>query len=309
MKHVERYRGSLLGLACGDALGAAVQSHGSGTCEPVADTTDGGSFHLEPGQWTDDTTMALCLADSLIQSRGFNARDQRERYLRWLEEGYLSSLPYDFDIGGTISDSPERTARTGEVFAEPADPRRVGDGCIKRLAPVPLFFARAPFKAMEMSRESSCTTHGAFTCLDGCRYLGALLVGAANGVGKEELLAERYTPSPFYWEAAPLCPEVDAIACGSFKSEQPPDIRGTDYVVNCLEAALWAFFSTDSFQAGCLAAVNLGDDADTTAAVYGQLAGAFYGEAAIPAGWQGKLAHRLEIELMAERLFVLSRKA
>ncbi len=309
MDEVECYRGSLLGLACGDAVGATVQFYGPGTFEPVTDMTGGGSFHLEPGEWTDDTAMALCLADSLIESRGFDARDQMERYLRWLREGYFSSRDYPFDIGSTVSYSVERFAETGEVFAGPEDPSRAGNGSIMRLAPVPLFFARAPHSAIECSRESSRTTHGARTCLDGCRYLGALIVGAVRGVGKGDLLAERYTPSPGYWEADPLCPEIDTIAAGSFKRKQPPDIRGTGYVVDCLEAALWAFASTDSFEAGCLAAVNLGDDADTTAAVYGQLAGAFYGESAIPAGWRAKLARRPEIESMAERLFILSRKS
>ncbi len=308
MDVVERYRGSLLGLACGDAVGATVQFYGPGSFKPVTDMVGGGSFHLEPGEWTDDTAMALCLADSLIHSHGFDARDQMERYLKWLREGYLSSRPYAFDIGGTVSYSVEKFAATGEVFAGPTDPGRAGNGCIMRLAPVPLLYARSPHKAIECSRESSRTTHGALTCLDGCRYLGALIAGAANGVGKEELLAERYTPSPGYWEADPLCQEIDEIACGSFRRKQPPEIRGTGWVVECLEAALWAFASTDSFEEGCLAAVNLGEDADTTAAVYGQLAGAFYGENAIPNRWRAKLARRPEIETMAERLFVMSRK-
>ncbi len=309
MQQVERYRGALLGLACGDAVGATVQFYLPGEFEPMTDMVGGGHFNLEPGQWTDDTAMALCLADSLIESPGFDARDQMERYLRWLQEGYLSSRPYAFDIGGTVSYSLEKFARTGETFSGPEDPLRAGNGSIMRLAPVPLFFARSPRKAMEMSRESSRTTHGALTCLDGCRYLGALLVGAANGVEKDELLSESYTPTPGYWEADPLCAEIGAIARGSFRRKQPPEIRGTGYVVDCLEAALWAFSSTDSFEEGCLAAVNLGDDADTTAAVYGQLAGAFYGEAAIPAGWRTKLSRREQIEMMAERLFVLSRNA
>ncbi len=308
MQPVERYRGALLGLACGDAVGATVQFNMPGSFEPMTDMVGGGSFHLEPGQWTDDTAMALCLADSLIESRGFDPRDQMERYLKWLEEGYLSSRLYAFDVGGTVSYSLRLFADTAEPFAGPEDPLRAGNGSIMRLAPVPLFFARSPHQALEMSRESSRTTHGALTCLDGCRYLGALLVGALSGLGKEELLAERYTPSPGYWEADPLCPEIDAIARGSFKEKQPPEIRGTGYVVDCLEAALWAFFSTDSFKEGCLAAVNLGDDADTTAAVYGQLAGAFYGEAGIPASWHAKLSRRPQIEMMAERLFVLSRR-
>ena len=139
--------------------------------------------------------------------------------------------------------------------------------------------------------------------------MGALLVVAVNGVGKEGLLAERYSPVPGYWKDAPLVSEIDQVATGSFKHRSPPEIRGTGYVVESLEAALWAFHRTDSFREGCLEAVNLGDDADTTGAVYGQIAGAFYGEQGIPESWRSKLAHRQLIESYAERLHILSRES
>jgi ADP-ribosylglycohydrolase len=171
-----------------------------------------------------------------------------------------------------------------------------------RLAPVPLFFAQRPQEAIERSAESSLTTHGAREAVDGCRYLGALLVGAASGVGKEELLSERYCPISEYWAEYPLAPRIDRVASGTFKRKEPPEIEGSGYVVRSLEAALWAFHKGDSFEEGCLLAANLGDDADTTAAVYGQLAGAFYGEEEIPASWRSKLARRPLIEDLAEKL-------
>jgi ADP-ribosylglycohydrolase len=102
--------------------------------------------------------------------------------------------------------------------------------------------------------------------------------------------------------------EIHKIASGSFKHKSPPQIRGTGFTVRSLEAALWAFYHGSSFKEGCLLAVNLGDDADTTGAVYGQLAGAFYGEKAIPESWCSKLTHRNLIESFAVRLFELSRK-
>ncbi|MFU8805758.1 MAG: ADP-ribosylglycohydrolase family protein, partial [Bradymonadaceae bacterium] len=131
----------------------------------------------------------------------------------------------------------------------------------------------------------------------------ALMVGALHGVPKEELLGERYTPVQGYWESHPLVETIDAVAAGSFKQKSPPEIRGTGYVVDCLEAALWAFAHTDDFREGALAAVNLGDDADTTGAVYGQLAGAFYGAEAIPAPWRAKLAMGEYIEELARTLY------
>jgi hypothetical protein len=141
--------------------------------------------------------------------------------------------------------------------------------------------------------------------VDACRYLGALLVGAVNGVGKDELLSERFSPVPGYWERYPLVPLIDVIASGSFKRRQPPEIQGTGYVVSSLEAALWALYHGKSFQEGCLLAVNLGDDADSTGAVYGQLAGALYGEEEITLNWRTKLSHHDLICSLAEMIFTL----
>ncbi len=149
-----------------------------------------------------------------------------------------------------------------------------GNGSLMRLAPVPLFFVEQPAEAIERSGESSRTTHGAQTAVDACRYFGGLIVGVVQGVAKEELLSDRFAPVQEYWRKNKLVGEIDEIAAGSFKERKPPEIEGSGYVVKCLEAALWAFYNSNSFREGCLLAINLGDDADTTGAVYGQLAGA-----------------------------------
>jgi len=175
-------------------------------------------------------------------------------------------------------------------------------------APVTLLYALNPTMAIEKSGESSMTTHQTRTCIDACRYFGGLIVGAVSGAPKDELLSERYSPVPGYWSENTLAKEVDEVAAGSFRVLEPPAIKGTGYVVKSLEAALWAFYKTDSFKEGCLLAVNLGDDADTTGAVYGQIAGAFYGEEGIPQNWKRTLAHRSLIRSFAELLFELSRK-
>ncbi len=304
---LERYRGALLGLATGDALGAPLEGLPPGAFTPIEDMIGGGFHNLEPGYWTDDTSMALCLAESLTEQRGFDPVDQLERYLRWFREGHLSSTGVCFGIGNTTMEAILRFEETREPYAGSTNPNKAGNGSIMRLAPVPLFFAQSPQEAIERSTESSRTTHGAATAVDACRYFGALLVGAANGVEKDELLSERYSPAPGYWEEDPLHPEVDDVASGSFKRKEPPEIKGTGYVVQSLEAALWAFHNSGSFEEGCLLAVNLGDDADTTAAVYGQFAGAFYGEGAIPERWLAKLARRRLVEDYAEELLAQSR--
>ena len=183
MEQIEHYRGSLLGLAVGDALGTTLEFKAPGIFQPVKDITGGGPFHLKPGQWTDDTSMALCLADSLIERKGFNPVDQLERYLRWYREGYLSSTGDCFDIGGTVSSALARFEKTHEPYCGSTDPHSAGNGSIMRLAPVPLFYANEPEEAIEKSGESSRTTHGAPTAVDACRYLGGLIVGAVNGKG------------------------------------------------------------------------------------------------------------------------------
>ncbi len=286
----ERFQGCLLGLAAGDAVGTTVEFKPPGSFTPVTDMVGGGPFRLKKGEWTDDTSMALCLAESLLTCGGFDARDQMERYVRWWQEGHLSSNGRCFDIGNTVSGALSRFLNTGEPIAGSTDARSAGNGSIMRLAPVPLYFASDPILAITMSEESSKTTHGTRTCLDACRYFGGLIVGAVHGAGKDELLSRRYTPVPGTWDDHPLCPEIDTVACGSFKHKSPPEIVGSGYVVQSLEAALWAFYHTTNFKEGCLLAVNLGNDADTTAAVYGQLAGAFYGLPGIPDTWQNSLA-------------------
>ncbi len=126
-------------------------------------------------------------------------------------------------------------------------------------------------------------------------------------MGKDELLSEYYRPIGTAYRSAQqlLSAEVAEVAAGSFKRKEPPEVRGRGYVVASLEAALWAFHNSDSFEEGALLAVNLGEDADTTGAVYGQLAGAYYGEEGIPRSWRRKLAYRLLIEHFAEKLFHL----
>ena len=303
---LDRYRGAMLGLAAGDAVGTTLEFKSPGSFTPITGMVGGGPFGLEPGQWTDDTSMALCLAESLIEQQGFDPADQMSRYVRWWRTGHLSSTGACFDIGGTVSSALARFEASGEPFSGSTNPRSAGNGSIMRLAPVPLFYAGHPEQAIVMSAESSRTTHGAQTAVDACRHLGGLIVGAVRGTSKEQLLSSRYAPVSGYWTEHPLCPEIDAIAAGSYKHKEPPEITGSGYVVQSLEAALWAFHRSHTFEEGCLLAVNLGDDADTTGAIYGQLAGAFYGVEGIPGDWRERLAMLETILDFADRLHALA---
>jgi ADP-ribosyl-[dinitrogen reductase] hydrolase len=295
----DRYRGCLLGLACGDAVGTTVEFKPRGSFPPVTDMVGGGPFHLNPGEWTDDTSMALCLGSSLVECGSFDATDQMQRYCRWQDDGYWSSNGRCFDIGNTVANALNRFRSSGEPFSGSTHPKSAGNGSIMRLAPVVMFFAPDGAAVQRYAAESSRTTHGCDEAVDACRLFGAMLLRALEGATKEEILAaDVETPA----DGRGLCPSILAIQRGAWRSKQETEIRGTGYVVDSLEAALWCFATTGSFRDAILRATNLGNDADTTAAVCGQIAGAYYGAEGISAEWREKLALREEIEDLAQAL-------
>ena len=298
-----------MGLAAGDALGTALEFKRPGTFQPIHDMIGGGPFGLKPGQWTDDTSMALCLAASLIERGGFDAKDQMNRYLRWHRDGYLSSTGDCFDIGNTVASALSRFRNTEEPYSGTTDEMSAGNGSLMRLAPVPMYFAGDAAEAIDRSADSSRTTHGAKEAVDSCRYFAGLLVGALKGVGKETLLAPHYCPVEGLWERSPLAERIACIGGGSFKDRNPPAIKGTGYVVQSMEAALWAFHKSQDFREGALLAVNLGDDADTTGAIYGQIAGAHYGAEAMPAEWRERLTMATKIASVADSLYDHARQS
>ena len=299
---LDRHLGCLFGLATGDALGTTLEFKPPGSFTAIDDIVGGGPFALEPGQWTDDTSMALCLAESLIEKSGFDPLDQCERYVRWMREGHLSSNGRCFDIGNTVSRALRDFQKSGDPFGGPDGDYDAGNGSIMRLAAVPMFFADDAEMAVDLSGESSRITHGTRACIDACRYMAGILVALLKGESKETVLAPGYHPASGTWGNGELCPDIEEVAGGSFKTKQPPQIRGTGYVVQSLEAALWAFHHSTCFRDGALLSVNLGDDADTTGAIYGQFAGACYGYEAIPEKWREKITDADLIRDFATRL-------
>ena len=296
----DRYEGSLVGLACGDAVGTTVEFSPRGSFAPVRDMTGGGPFGLRAGQWTDDTSMALCLAESLVEKQGFDARDQMARYLNWWRWGYLSSTGDCFDIGRTTLMALSRFERNADPWAGSTSPDAAGNGSIMRLAPVVLYFHPKLDDALRYAAESSRTTHAAPEALDCCRLLAFVLSRALSGCPKETLLEGS--------SAHVTEPRVREIAEGGFTTKERDAIRGSGYCVESLEASLWCVHSTASFQEAVLAAANLGDDADTTAAIAGQIAGAVHGIHAVPAGWKRKLHMAREITALADRIFAASHR-
>ena len=272
--------------------------------------------------------MALCLANSLISCQDFVPYDQLVRYKWWLEFGYMSSTGKCFDIGNATRESiNEFTKRQNDFQNQSQTPianiddyasnRQLlkdfnvycskegvaGNGALMRLAPVPLFFFRNEKDAIKYSGISGQITHGDKKSTDACRFYGALIAGAMRRLSKDELLNYNfYSNNRSLFGDEDLHDDIKSIAQGSYKTKNGYEggIRGKGYVVDSLEAALWAFYSTGSFKEGALAAVNLGDDTDTTAAIYGQLAGAFYGYKSLPKEWVPHIYAKDFLEKLSE---------
>lgn len=292
---LNRFRGCLLGLAVGDAVGTTVEFRSRGSFPPVTDMTGGGPFGLKPGEWTDDTSMALCLATSLVEMGRFDAGDQMRRYCQWMDTGFLSSNGRCFDIGATVSGALNRFKKSGDPFSGSRDAHSAGNGCLMRLAPIPMFFHTDRDLTIAMSAESARTTHGAVECVEASQLFGAMLYKALSGATREEILFA-------HGVGTTTSPKLKQIALGAYREKSENEIQGSGYVVESLEAALWCFLTTDSFRDAILKATNLGQDADTTAAICGQLAGAFYGETGIPNSWLNQVARGHEISILATQL-------
>lgn len=282
----DRRRGALLGLAVGDALGAAVEFASPGSFEPVTGYRGGGPHGLGAGQWTDDTSMALALADSIGSGR-WDLNDQAGGYVDWWKNGTYSVNGECFDIGITTRRALENflVNKNAMVSGDRSD-EASGNGSIMRLAPVPIrYIDLYPDKIDQLSNlaeESSLPTHASDQCLSACRYLATVLAALIYGEDREAVLSPLWKPLEQFNAVKPLHPLINEVAQGSFRRKQPPAIQGSGWVVKSLEASLWAFHNAHSFEEAVFPAVNLGNDADTTGAVCGQLAGAYWGESNIP---------------------------
>lgn len=293
----DRFRGALVGLACGDAVGTTVEFMPRKSFAPVTDMVGGGPFNLQPGQWTDDTSMALCLAESLLYRRDFDPVDQMNRYCNWWRHGYLSSTGACFDIGNATQAALGRYLQTKDPFAGSTSPSSGGNGSLMRLAPVVLFFARDAASCVHYAEASSRTTHAAPEPVECCRLMAQLLLAILQGANRSELLSQ--VGEGIQEPAVRGLIGLDYLSIGEAK------VKGSGYCIDSLGAALWAFLTTPDFESAILRAVNLGDDADTTA-ICGQLAGAYYGVDAIPHAWRTRLAMADYIDGTARRIFAVA---
>lgn len=312
MLNIDRHMGCLLGLAVGDALGATNEFMPAHHAPEVREMIGGGVFNLPAGAWTDDTAMALAMADSLLVGR-FNLRDQMENYARWKARGDFIWSRFCFDCGGQTSGAIARYGDLGVVPQHPSQSEKCGNGSVMRLAPAPMRYAGHSRRiAAKFSADSSLPTHDSVLCWAACAWLGRILHAALNGEGRtgmiaasQESLAEFTQHMPLHQHAQLVTLlESDVVAAMPRKSLNP-----TGYVLDTLLVAWWSFLTTDTFEEAVVAATSMGGDADTIGAVVGQIAGAHYGAAGIPPRWLEKLVWRQHIADVATKLYSAAARA
>jgi ADP-ribosyl-[dinitrogen reductase] hydrolase len=289
----DRAVGAFLGLAVGDGLGTTLEFTRRDARPRVTDLVGGGPFGLMPGEWTDDTAMALALADSLAANPSLDAADLMNRFVDWFRRGTTSCTGRCFDIGGTTRAALTSYERTGDPIAGATDPFSAGNGSLMRLAPVALRHWNDRERLTDVAVRQSLTTHGAPEAVSSCLAFAHLLADAIEGRPRDEVLRPRELE---------VATKVAKVIGGSWAGKERHEISSSGYVIDSLEAALWCVARTASFADAVILAANLGDDADTVAAITGQLAGALYGASAIPSQWMAKLAWRERLEAAAGAL-------
>jgi ADP-ribosylglycohydrolase len=295
-----RFVGALVGLAVGDALAAATQDQKPGTFTAVSELTGGGPFNLPRGAWSDDTAMALCLAESLLACAGFDPRDQIERYSRWQQHGYCSATGQCLGIRSGTARALAAARWRRQVFSGSHDPKQLDPEPLTRVAPVVMYFFARVEEAVQLAGDAARTTCQAPTVVEACRVFGAMVHAALAGLPKAKVLA----PEAGLEEAAKagFRPRTRSLLAGRYRGKRPAQVRAGDTIGEALEAALWAFARTDTFQEGALLTANLGDSSDVATAAFGQLAGAYYGVAGIPPAWRNALLELPLIERLAAEL-------
>jgi ADP-ribosylglycohydrolase len=291
----DRFRGSLLGAALGNALGVTNDMRSTKNVIPISDISGGGIFSIPVGGWTDETAMLLCVTESLVQMRRFDARDVADRFLRWWREAYLTCNGRVYEVGSTTRMALFTYLQTGNPLCGISMPSAAGNGSVTRIAPVALFYLQAPTEMLRYTELNSMITHGNATAIDACRYAAWVLSLYAQGVEKKQALA-------LDWPYAPLSPDIAEVARGSYRHKTYDQIQTSIDMSETLEAALWALWHCDDFASGALALANLGGFTESGGQLYGELAGVVYGERNLPPLWLEKLQKRDEIAWLAEEL-------
>lgn len=292
---INKKKGTYFGLIIGDALGAPLEFVRR-DFKNISDMTTGGYHNVSKGEWTDDTSMMLAIANSLINLKTFSLEDQLKEYVKWFKNGKYSTRNNCFDIGLQTKGSLEDYIEKGSIISEYNHFNNSGNGSVMRLAPINIKYASTKNikELLYYSRRSSLSTHPNKICQEACVLLSIIINRCFNGLEKKDIL---YFNDKTLSNYNIKTKEIKEIAKGSYINKKREDISSSGYVVSSLEASIWAFNETDNFNDALLLAVNLGNDADTVGAITGQIAGAYYGYNNINKDWLNSL---LKLEMLEE---------
>lgn len=311
-------RAALLGLAVGDALGVPVEfvSRDARRRDPVTGLRGYGTYQQPAGTWSDDSSLTFCLAETLA-TVGYNVAAVAKQFLRWHDEAYWTAHKQVFDVGIATADALQQLRRgVSSLCSGGTDEYSNGNGSLMRI--LPLVFVSKDWPVAERFRtvrEISGITHAHIRSIMACFIYAELARQLLIGISKRAAYKAMQLIVNDFFQTQGIGSELELrqfhrilespygeYAISPLTSYQETEIKSSGYVLHTLEAALWCLLTHDTYAATVLAAVNLGEDTDTTGAVAGGLAGLAYGEAAIPAEWLAGLARRADIEDLAARL-------
>jgi ADP-ribosylglycohydrolase len=291
----DMFRGGILGAALGNAIGVTNDMRNADQRTRLDDLQGGGIFSIVKGGWTDETAMMLCVTESLVHMRRFDARDVADRFLRWWREGYRTCNGRVYEVGSTTRMALFTYLQTGDPLSGISSPTAAGNGSVTRVVPVALFYAHAQADLLRYTEMNSKITHGNQLAIDACRYTAWLIGLLSTGVDKKTALL-------CAWPFGELAPDIARVIAGSYRTKSITEINTSIDMSETLEAALWAFWHCDDFAAGAIVMANLGGLSEAGGQLYGEIAGVYFGESQLPAMWLDILQKRDEIAWMAEEL-------
>lgn len=288
--------GGVMGVIIGDALGLPVQFMTKTEIRknPITDMTGGGALGLKPGAWWGDSSLTLCLAESLYEV-GYNPADIARRFVEWYRDGYMTPFGESFNTGGTTSIAMKRLIHGVAPFkAGPTDADSNGNGSLMRILPATLFFAHeSDYTMIQRICEVSKITHGhprsQLACSLYSLFVKELLKGSTPQEAYDIMRLKSQTVFFIDRKVGKQLSHFERIISGELPNLPESEIKSGGYVVESLEAALWSILTTSSFEEAVLTAVNLGWDTDTVGAITGSMAGVHYGFSNIPTHWLTKL--------------------
>ncbi|SKB12689.1 conserved exported hypothetical protein [Planktothrix sp. PCC 11201] len=297
----------LIGVCVGDALGVPVEftSRQDRLKNPITTMTGYGTHRQPPGTWSDDSSLMLCLADSLCQ--GYNLKAIAASFCRWRYHQEWAANGLVFDIGGTTNNAIKNLQNeVNPVEAGETDERSNGNGSLMRILPMAYLYSSVSFyQLIQWVHECSCLTHGHLRSQIACGIYISIAVKLLQGLDlKSAYLQGIEAIKPIYYHPSLTIESsrFDRVLRGNIDQLSTDEIQSGGYVIHTLEASLWCLLTTSSYPEAVLKAVNLGEDTDTTAAVTGGLAGIYYGLNNIPSEWVEQIARKDDIIALANRL-------